>query len=85
MQKRIFIFQIYFVKILVVFFCQTDLLILTIQYSTSRNLEFDFMDDVATPTIRVRAQNTTPKGSAKKKTANFASVIDAMKKNKRTN
>lgn len=52
-----------------------------------KNIEFDFMDDVSTTptsTMRVRAQNSALKGSAKKKTANFASVIDAMKKNKRT-
>lgn len=41
------------------------------------------MDEVAAPTMRVRAQNSTPKGSAKKKTANFAGVIDAMKKHGR--
>lgn len=41
--------------------------------------DFDFMDDVALPQMRVRNQNSTPK-SAKKKTANFAGVIDALKK-----
>lgn len=43
------------------------------------------MDEVAAPTMRVRGPHSTPKSSAKKKTANFASVLDAMKKNKRTN
>lgn len=52
--------------------------------SVDKNLEFDFMDDVSAPTMRVRTQNTAQKGPAKKKTANFASVIDAMKKNKRS-
>lgn len=49
----------------------------------TKNKDFDFMDEVATPTMRVRAQNATLKGSAKKKTANFAGVIDAMKKHGR--
>lgn len=40
------------------------------------------MDDISTPKMRVRSQNTAPKGSAKKKTASFASVLNAMKKNK---
>lgn len=40
------------------------------------------MDDISTPKMRVRSQNNTPKGSAKKKTANFANVLNAMKKNK---
>lgn len=40
------------------------------------------MDEVSAPQMRVRSQNTTPKGSAKKKTANFAGVIDAMKKHR---
>lgn len=39
------------------------------------------MDEVAKPTMRVRP-NTTPKTSAKKKTANFAGVLDAMKKHR---
>lgn len=47
-------------------------------YSPAKN-DFDFMDDVAQPQMRVRNQNSTPK-SAKKKTANFAGVIDALKK-----
>lgn len=47
-------------------------------------MEFDFMDEVATPTMRVQRPISTPKSSAKKKTANFASVLDVMKKNKRT-
>ncbi|KAG4065873.1 hypothetical protein HA402_012551 [Bradysia odoriphaga] len=47
----------------------------------SKNKEFDFMDEVAKPTMRVRP-NTTPKTSAKKKTANFAGVLDAMKKHR---
>ncbi|XP_031625855.1 uncharacterized protein LOC116342395 [Contarinia nasturtii] len=49
----------------------------------SKNLEFDFMDEVASPTMRVQRPMSTPKSSTKKKTANFASVLDAMKKNKR--
>lgn len=50
----------------------------------NKNLEFDFMDEVAAPTMRVRGLISTPKPTMKKKTANFASVLDAMKKNKRT-
>lgn len=42
------------------------------------------MDEVAAPTMRVRGLISTPKPTMKKKTANFASVLDAMKKNKRT-
>lgn len=53
-------------------------------YRASKNLEFDFMDEVAAPTMRVQRPGTGPKSSVKKKTANFASVLDAMKKNKRT-
>ncbi|XP_062554537.1 uncharacterized protein LOC134219718 [Armigeres subalbatus] len=49
----------------------------------TKNKEFDFMDDAALPQMRVRAQNTGPKGSAKKKTTNFAGVLDQMKKHGR--
>lgn len=48
----------------------------------SKNIEFDFMDEVAAPTMRVRGPGSTPKSTAKKKTANFASVLNAMKKNR---
>ncbi|XP_052867459.1 uncharacterized protein LOC128273518 [Anopheles cruzii] len=51
--------------------------------SSSKNKEFDFMDDVTLPQMRVRGQNSGPKGSAKKKTTNFASVLDQMKKHGR--
>lgn len=53
-------------------------------FSASKNLEFDFMDEVTAPTVRVQRPMTTTKTSTKKKTANFASVLDTMKKNKRT-
>ncbi|XP_058451400.1 uncharacterized protein LOC131430426 [Malaya genurostris] len=46
----------------------------------TKNKEFDFMDDVALPQMRVRTQNSGPKGSAKKKTSNFAGVLDQIKK-----
>ncbi|XP_055602237.1 uncharacterized protein LOC129757500 [Uranotaenia lowii] len=49
----------------------------------TKNKEFDFMDDVGLPQMRVRNQNTGPKGSAKKKTTNFAGVLDQMKKHGR--
>ncbi|XP_055547918.1 uncharacterized protein LOC129731718 [Wyeomyia smithii] len=49
----------------------------------TKNKEFDFMDDVALPQMRVRTQNSGPKGSAKKKTTNFAGVLDQMKKHGR--
>lgn len=54
---------------------------ITFSICRNKNVEFDFMDDVAVPTMRVRKQNT--KGP-KKKTTNFASVINAMNKNKRS-
>ncbi|XP_067640537.1 uncharacterized protein Pa1 [Eurosta solidaginis] len=41
--------------------------------------DFDFSDDVAQPQMRVRNQNTTPK-STKKKVANFAGVMEVLKK-----
>ena len=41
--------------------------------------DFDFSDDVAQPQMRVRNQNSTPK-SVKKITANFAGVMEALKK-----
>ncbi|XP_023302415.2 uncharacterized protein LOC111684473 [Lucilia cuprina] len=41
--------------------------------------DFDFSDDVAQPQMRVRSQNSTPK-SVKKITANFAGVMEALKK-----
>jgi len=53
----------------------------TPEKEVSKNKEFDFMDEVAKPTMRVRP-STTPKTSAKKKTANFAGVLDAMKKHR---
>ncbi|XP_065077261.1 uncharacterized protein Pa1 [Ochlerotatus camptorhynchus] len=49
----------------------------------TKNKEFDFMDDVPLPQMRVRTQNSGPKGSAKKKTTNFAGVLDQMKKHGR--
>nr|XP_019535646.2 uncharacterized protein LOC109407077 [Aedes albopictus] len=49
----------------------------------TKNKEFDFMDDGPLPQMRVRTQNTGPKGSAKKKTTNFAGVLDQMKKHGR--
>ncbi|XP_054727317.1 uncharacterized protein LOC129236995 [Anastrepha obliqua] len=41
--------------------------------------DFDFSDDVAQPQMRVRSQNSTPK-STKKKIANFAGVMEVLKK-----
>jgi len=43
--------------------------------------DFDFSDDVAPTQMRVRSQTSTPK-SAKKKTANFAGVLETLKKKK---
>lgn len=54
-----------------------------LRYSPQKKMEFDFMDEVATPQMRVRTSGSTLKGSAKKKTANFAGVIDAIKKQQR--
>lgn len=45
----------------------------------SKSNDFDFSDDIAQPQMRVRNQNSTPK-SAKKKTANFAGVMEVLKK-----
>uniref|UniRef100_A0A336M451 CSON010314 protein n=1 Tax=Culicoides sonorensis TaxID=179676 RepID=A0A336M451_CULSO len=47
----------------------------------AKEMEFDFMDDVALPTMRQRTQ--TPKTGNKKKTTNFAGVLDQMKKHGR--
>lgn len=44
-------------------------------------IDFDFSDDVAPTQMRVRSQTSTPK-SAKKKTANFAGVLETLKKKK---
>lgn len=42
------------------------------------------MDEMSSPQIpRRRTTNATPKGSAKKKTTNFAGVIDSMVKHGR--
>ncbi|XP_004518857.1 uncharacterized protein LOC101449793 [Ceratitis capitata] len=41
--------------------------------------DFDFSDDVTQPQMRVRNQNSTPK-STKKKVANFAGVMEVLKK-----
>ncbi|KAI8034879.1 uncharacterized protein LOC128261139 [Drosophila gunungcola] len=41
--------------------------------------DFDFSDEVAPTQMRVRSQTSTPK-SAKKKTANFAGVMDTLRK-----
>ncbi|KAH8271146.1 hypothetical protein KR018_007452 [Drosophila ironensis] len=41
--------------------------------------DFDFSDEVAPTQMRVRSQTSTPK-SAKKKTANFAGVMETLKK-----
>ncbi|XP_030380798.1 uncharacterized protein LOC115628735 [Scaptodrosophila lebanonensis] len=43
--------------------------------------DFDFSDDVAPTQMRVRSQTSTPK-SAKKKTANFAGVMETLQKKK---
>ncbi|XP_055844631.1 uncharacterized protein LOC129911014 [Episyrphus balteatus] len=51
----------------------------TVEKEAPAKNDFDFMDDVALPQMRVRSQNSTPK-SAKKKTANFAGVIESLKK-----
>lgn len=47
----------------------------------AKEMEFDFMDDVSLPTMRQRTQ--TPKTGPKKKTTNFAGVLDQMKKHGR--
>lgn len=52
-------------------------------HSASKNLEFDFMDEVEAPTMRVQRPISGPKSTAKKKTASFANVMNAMKKSSR--
>lgn len=48
-------------------------------YRPRINNDFDFNDDLAQPQMRVRIHHSTPK-SVKKKTANFAGVMEALKK-----
>jgi len=59
------------------------ILIIIAVFRPTKTLDFDFMDESPLQQIRVRNQNATPKGSAKKKTTNFAGVIDSMKKHGR--
>ncbi|EDW82069.1 LOW QUALITY PROTEIN: PAXIP1-associated glutamate-rich protein 1 [Drosophila tropicalis] len=50
-----------------------------IEQEPQKSNDFDFSDDVAPTQMRVRSQTSTPK-SAKKKTANFAGVMETLKK-----
>lgn len=52
-------------------------------YRDSKDLEFDFMDDEAAPTMQ-RVRVPASKTNTKKKTASFANVLNTIKKNKRT-
>ncbi|ALC49429.1 Pa1 [Drosophila busckii] len=54
-----------------------------VEQEPQKNNDFDFSDDVAPTQMRVRSQTSTPK-SAKKKTANFAGVLETLKKQKQT-
>ena len=46
--------------------------------------DFDFMDEMASPRLPVRrAGESTPKGSAKKKTASFNGVLSTMLRHRR--
>ncbi|EDW07377.1 uncharacterized protein LOC6584405 [Drosophila mojavensis] len=53
----------------------------TVEQEPQKANDFDFSDDVAPTQMRVRSQTSTPK-SAKKKTANFAGVMETLKKKK---
>ncbi|EDW58057.1 uncharacterized protein Pa1 [Drosophila virilis] len=53
----------------------------TVEQEPQKANDFDFSDEVAPTQMRVRSQTSTPK-SAKKKTANFAGVMETLKKKK---
>ncbi|XP_055385212.1 uncharacterized protein LOC129614546 [Condylostylus longicornis] len=50
-----------------------------IQKEPQTKNDFDFMDDVILPTMRVRSHNTAKSSNVKKK-ANFAGVLESLKK-----
>lgn len=55
------------------FFCRTE-----------EKSDFDFMDEMSSPRLPVRRMGeSTPKGSAKKKTASFNGVLSTMLRHRR--
>lgn len=53
-------------------------------YRTEEKSDFDFMDEMSSPRLPVRrVGESTPKGSAKKKTASFNGVLSTMLRHRR--
>ncbi|XP_046735447.1 uncharacterized protein LOC124404950 [Diprion similis] len=53
-------------------------------YKTEEKSDFDFMDEMSSPRMPVRrVGESTPKGSAKKKTASFNGVLSTMLRHRR--
>lgn len=54
------------------------------EYKTEEKSDFDFMDEMSSPRLPVRRLGeSTPKGSAKKKTASFNGVLSTMLRHRR--
>ncbi|XP_060829897.1 PAXIP1-associated glutamate-rich protein 1 [Bombus pascuorum] len=54
------------------------------EYKTEEKSDFDFMDEMSSPRLPVRRTGeSTPKGSAKKKTASFNGVLSTMLRHRR--
>ena len=54
------------------------------EYKTEEKSDFDFMDEMSSPRLPVRRiGESTPKGSAKKKTASFNGVLSTMLRHRR--
>ncbi|XP_066601327.1 PAXIP1-associated glutamate-rich protein 1 isoform X2 [Prorops nasuta] len=54
------------------------------EYKAEEKSDFDFMDEMSSPRLPVRrAGESTPKGSAKKKTASFNGVLSTMLRHRR--
>ena len=53
-------------------------------FRTEEKSDFDFMDEMSSPRLPVRRTGeSTPKGSAKKKTASFNGVLSTMLRHRR--
>ncbi|XP_017888811.1 PAXIP1-associated glutamate-rich protein 1 [Ceratina calcarata] len=54
------------------------------EYKTEEKSDFDFMDEMSSPRLPVRRTGeSTPRGSAKKKTASFNGVLSTMLRHRR--
>ncbi|XP_003692612.1 PAXIP1-associated glutamate-rich protein 1 [Apis florea] len=54
------------------------------EYKAEEKSDFDFMDEMSSPRLPVRRTGeSTPKGSAKKKTASFNGVLSTMLRHRR--